>query len=46
MIVKGLGFIETVKYLKKLLPQNPEGPVAAQQQLNQLLDGIGKSIGD
>lgn len=45
MIVKGLGFIESVKYLKKLLPQNPDGPVAGQQQLNQLLDGIGKSIG-
>lgn len=45
MIVKNLGFVESVKYLKKLSPAPPDGPVADRQQLNQLLDGIGKSIG-
>jgi DNA primase len=46
MIVKGVGFIESVKYLKKLLPEKPDGPMAGQQHLNQMIAGIGKSIGE
>jgi hypothetical protein len=44
MLVKGIGFVESVKYLKKLLPDNPDGPVAPQQQLSKMAAGIGKPI--
>jgi len=44
MIVKGLGFVESVKYLKALLPSMPDGPVVEHQQINQMLADIGKPI--
>jgi len=44
MLVKGIGFVESVKYMKKLLPDKPDGPVAGQQQLNQMLADIGEPI--
>jgi len=40
MIVKGIGFIESVKYLKDLLPDTPGGP-AVIQQLDKMLSNIG-----
>lgn len=44
MLVKGVGFIESVNYLKKLLPEKPDEPVSPQQQVNEMLAGIGRPI--
>ncbi len=41
MIVKGIGFIESVKYLKDLLPDTPGGPAVIKQQLDKMLSNIG-----
>lgn len=45
MIVKGAGFVESVQYLQKLLPDIP--PEAADQRLGltEMLAGVGKSMG-
>ena len=40
MVVKGMGFIESVKYLKMLLPNPPAGSA----QLNKMLADIGKPL--
>ncbi len=34
MVVKGVGFIESVQYLKNLLPDIPDGPVIQHRQWN------------
>lgn len=34
MIVKGIGFVESVNYLKNLLPDGPDDPVDNYQLLN------------
>jgi len=36
MLAKGVGFIESVSYLKKLLPDNPDRPTASQPQSNEM----------
>jgi len=45
MLVKGIGFVESVKYLEKLLPDNPDGPAAPQQQLNPLFPKFCNYVG-
>jgi hypothetical protein len=44
MIVKGIGFVESVKYLKPLLPDTPDSPTDQRRQLNGMLENIGKRI--
>ncbi len=44
MIVKGMGFVESVKYLKALLPDTPESPMGKRQELNEMLSNIGKRM--
>jgi hypothetical protein len=44
MAVNGLKFIETVRYLKSLLPEMASEPVVRHRQVNEMLDGIGKPI--
>ena len=41
MIVKNVGFIESVKYLKDRLPDTPCGPAAMGQQLGKMVANIG-----
>lgn len=41
MIVKGIGFIESVRYLKSLLPDTHNAPLGMRQQLNKMLSNIG-----
>lgn len=42
MKIKGLGFVESVKYLKRFLPEMPEPPMDQRQELNRILENIGK----
>jgi hypothetical protein len=44
MAVNGLRFIDTVRYLKRLLPETAADPAVRQGQLKQILNGIGKSV--
>ena len=44
MTVKGIGFVESVKYLKPFLLDPADRPMDQQQQLNTMLDNIGKRI--
>lgn len=44
MIVKDVGFVESVKYLKALLPDIPDGPMVEHQQLSAIMADIGKPI--
>ncbi len=44
MCVKGLGFIESVQYLEKILPGMPNSSVNKQRNLDLLLAPIGKTI--
>jgi len=44
MIVKGLGFVESVRYLQKLLPDIPPEPMAQRLRLTEMLADIGKSM--
>jgi hypothetical protein len=41
MIVKGIGFIESVTYLKNFLPDTPDGSAPMRQQVNKLISNIG-----
>jgi hypothetical protein len=36
MTVKGTGFIESVKYLKSLLPDTPDAPLDIRGPLNKM----------
>ena len=45
MIVNGVGFLESVRYLQKLLPDNSPEPSDQRQRLAEMTAGIGKSIG-
>lgn len=42
--VKGIGFVESVKYLKTFLPDPPDSPMGRRQKLNTMLDNIGKRM--
>jgi hypothetical protein len=44
MSVKGIGFVESVKYLKPFLLDPPNRCVDQCRQLNTMLDNIGKRI--
>lgn len=44
MTVKGMGFVESVKYLKPFLPDPPDRPTDQRQELNRMLDDIGKQM--
>lgn len=44
MTVKGIGFVESVKYLKPFLLDPPDRPVNQRRQLNTMLDNIGKRM--
>lgn len=44
MVVKDVGFVESVKYLKALLSNIPNGPVAEHQRLNTILSDIRKPV--
>ncbi len=44
MTVKGIGFVETVKYLKPFLPDSADSPVDRRQELNKMLLSIGRSM--
>lgn len=44
MIVKGIGFVESVKYLKTFLPDPPDSPMGQRHKLNRMLDNIGKRM--
>ncbi|XPS89502.1 hypothetical protein Dvar_75210 [Desulfosarcina variabilis str. Montpellier] len=44
MTVKGLGFVDSVKYLHTLLPDTPDTPTDQRLKLNQLLGDIGKRM--
>ncbi len=47
MVCKGLGFIESVRCLKKLLPELPDKKEIQKTQrrnIEELVEGIGKSI--
>lgn len=44
MSVKGIGFVESVKYLKPFLLDPPNRPVDQRRQLNTMLDNIGKRM--
>ena len=44
MIVKGAGFVESVEYLQKLLPDVPPEPVDQRQRLHEMLNSIGRSM--
>jgi hypothetical protein len=44
MTVKGIGFVESVRYLKPFLLDPPDRPMDQRQQLNTMLDNIGKRI--
>ena len=45
MIVNGAGFVESVQYLQKLLPDIPTEPVNQSLRLTEMIAGIGKSMG-
>lgn len=44
MVVKGMRFVESVNYLKPLLPSSPDGPTAGAEELGKMLSTIGQSI--
>jgi hypothetical protein len=44
MVVKGVGFVESVKYLKPLLPDIDDRPMHRRQQLHRMLENIGQRI--
>lgn len=44
MIVKRVGFVESVRYLQKLLPDVPPEPSDQRLRLSEMVAGIGKSM--
>jgi hypothetical protein len=44
MIVKGIGFVEAVNYLKPFLPDPPDPFTERRENLNQMLTDIGKRM--
>lgn len=44
MLVKGTGFVETVKCLEKLLPAFEETEKPEKRDIKKLIDGIGKPM--
>ena len=44
MTVKGIGFVESVNYLKPFLPDPADRPMERGQQLHRMLNNIGKRM--
>lgn len=44
MIIKGIGFVKTVKYLKTFLPDTSDSHMEKWQESNKILVAIGKTI--